>query len=71
LILLHLVLLDVSEALCGLVLPLLVMVERLLNGGLVLFNASQSTADFLSLHLLFVIACTRERCTSKLNMGAS
>jgi hypothetical protein len=40
LVLLHLILLYFGKSLSGLVLPLLVLVEHLLNGGLVLFNAS-------------------------------
>jgi hypothetical protein len=65
------VLLDLRESLSSLVLPLLLLVKCMLYGGLVLFNASESGADLLPLHLLFMVPLSREGCTARLEVVAS
>jgi hypothetical protein len=71
LVLLCLVLLNLGKTLCSLILPLLVLVERLLDGCRAFFDASQTGMDFSSLHLMFTVTWSEERCTSQLEMGAS
>jgi hypothetical protein len=59
-VLLDLVLLDLRESLSSLVLPLLLLVKCMLYGGFVLFNASESGANLMPLHLLFMVPLSRE-----------
>jgi hypothetical protein len=70
-VLLDLVLLDFRESLSSLVLPLLLLVKCILYGGLVLFNASESGANLLPLHLLFMVPLSRKGCTARLEVVAS
>jgi hypothetical protein len=70
-VLLDLVMLDLRENLSRLVLPLLLLVKCMLYGGLVLFNASESGANLLPLHLLFMVPLSREGCTAGLEVVAS
>jgi hypothetical protein len=59
-VLLDLVLLDLRESLSSLVLPLLLLVKCMLYGGLILFNASESGANLLPVHLLFMVPLSKK-----------
>jgi hypothetical protein len=53
--------LDFSKILCSLVVPLLVLMKRLLDGDLAFFDSSESGENLLPLHLLFMVSLSRER----------
>jgi hypothetical protein len=71
LVLLCLVLLDFGKILCSLVLTLLVLMKRLLDGDLAFFDSSESRANLLPLHLLFMVPLSREGCAVSLEVVAS
>jgi hypothetical protein len=50
---------------------LLLLVKCMLYGGLVLFNASESGANLLPLHLLFMVPLSRERRMAGLEVVTS
>jgi hypothetical protein len=50
---------------------LLVLMKRLLDGDLAFFDSSESGANLLPLHLLFMVPLSRERRTTRLEVVAS